>query len=82
MMHLQPGFSSLHGNAQLFLQLPAKRLVHRFAILNLAAGEFPQPALMNVIRPAADQRLTRRVEQDADSDMHRIHVRYSALMRT
>jgi hypothetical protein len=82
MADLHPGFGGLYGDAQFFMQLAVQRRRDRLAVLDLAAGKFPQTTLMNVIRSAGDQHPSRRADQDAHGDMNGFHVRYSALMRT
>ena len=81
-MYLQPRFSVLDRDAQFFVQLTVQRRCDGFTLFHLAAGKLPQSPLMNVIRSAGNQHLVRRVDQDANGDMNRTHVRYSALMRT
>ncbi len=88
--------SVLDADAQLFVQLARQRFQHALAGGDLAAGEFPQPALVQVLVAARDQHLAGGVGDDAHG--HAQHgaapggpgrrcaapaqVRYSALMRT
>ena len=86
----------LDTDTQLLVQLARQRILHALAGGDLAAGEFPQPALVQVIVAARDQHLAGRVGDHAHR--HAQHgaapggvrrrcavlaqVRYSALMRT
>ena len=82
--------------AQVEAKLARQRILHTLVGGDLAAGEFPQPALVQVIVAASDQHFAGRVGDHTDG--HAQHgaapagvrrnfaavaqVRYSALMRT
>ena len=61
------------ANAKLLLELTREGVDGRFARLQLAAGEFPPPALMDLLRPPRDQHPTLGVDQGTGDDMQHTH---------
>ncbi|MNS77635.1 hypothetical protein D3C72_1112200 [compost metagenome] len=67
-----------NDNTQLFVQLTTQGDFHRLAILDLAAGEFPQATLMLGISATGNQDTTVSTANDRCGYMYTLHPSRSA----